>query len=103
MTPQDTQQLLDKRGSSYGDAWKLTGALLGIVASWPGSLDTPPFKHLMQLGYGYNWIEMLGKLCRMLFSPNDVDHWKDIAGYAELVVREMEGSTEPSTDDNIPF
>jgi len=57
----------------------------------------------MHLGFGYNWIQMLGKLCRILFSPNKIDHWRDIAGYAELVVREMEGPSKAIKEGDVPF
>jgi len=37
-------------------------------------------------------LEMISlKVSRVLNGdPNDVDHWKDIAGYAELIVKELE-------------
>lgn len=102
MTPQSTQQLLEERGLEYGDAWRLTGAIIGTCIRVPTIKDVRPFENLMRSGRGYAWIEMLGKIVRAMFNPDSLDNWKDIAGYAELVVREMEGPTEPSTDD-VPF
>jgi hypothetical protein len=35
---------------------------------------------------------ILMKLARVIAgNPNEPDHWRDIAGYAELVVRSLEG------------
>ena len=34
---------------------------------------------------------ILHKIARIINgNPNEIDHWRDIAGYAELVVRELE-------------
>jgi hypothetical protein len=41
------------------------------------------------------WMMILNKLMRLLFTPYSEDNWKDIAGYAQLVLRFME-ETRPA-------
>ena len=38
----------------------------------------------------YNWVIILNKLTRLLADPLNIDSWKDIAGYASLVVNYLE-------------
>jgi predicted acylesterase/phospholipase RssA len=81
---QTTEQLLQERDKRYAQAWRKTGELL-----------TPLYKPLMDLlmhfpeGW-YNWIIIFNKLLRILGDPKHIDSWKDIAGYATLVVNFLE-------------
>lgn len=93
-------RLIEERDSIYGDAWQMAGTIIALAAKQVDSVrDSTPFKELTRSGYAYNWIQMVGKICRLLWSPNDVEHWRDIEGYAQLVIREMEGGGE----DKLPF
>ena len=82
----DIQRLLKERGRQYGDTWKLAGEVVHYI-----SLDN--FKALLDTPYTHNWVQILGKLIRALFSPANPDHWRDIAGYATLVADDIIGRT----------
>lgn len=75
----DINDLLKKREDQYGQAWLLTG--LAVKALQPHYTrfveKTPEFSN--------NWMQILMKLVRILFSPTNADHWRDIEGYAKLV------------------
>jgi len=47
------------------------------------------FRAIIPTGYFFNWMMILNKLIRALYTPNDPDHWKDIAGYATLVMNDI--------------
>lgn len=38
----------------------------------------------------YPWVQILCKLVRALETPEKLDHWNDIIGYATLVKDELE-------------
>ena len=94
--------IMDERDKLYGDAWALSGQFIALAVNWRGPADRTPFEVLSRSGYVYNWIQMLGKICRALFSPEHIDNWKDIEGYAALIVRDMEGENASDNKD-IPF
>jgi len=80
----DPQQLIDKRNSDYGDAWKTHGLvaqlllpqLAAFLQKWPA--------------YYFSWTMILNKLIRALTTPENVDHWRDIQGYAQLILNDLE-------------
>jgi len=84
MPDQTTEQLLKERGSVYGDTWRLAGLVLGVLQV--------PFDYLLKTApqFSHNWVLMLSKLIRILFSPYNVDHYDDIIGYATLCKKELE-------------
>jgi len=92
MTPQTQSQskdvihqLLEDRGNVYGEAWKYTGELVRHVQPLVNDMcDQHP--HLW-----WAWLMVLNKLVRLLFDPQHIDSWRDIAGYATLVLDEVEG------------
>jgi hypothetical protein len=77
---------LKVRGIEYGAAWKLTGKVLKEVTKI-GRLP------ILSTPYFFNWIMILNKLHRALMSPENKDHWEDIAGYALLVVKDIDDET----------
>lgn len=80
------RDLVDERDAKYGKAWLVTGRLMSIINT----------KLLMGRGLFFAWVMILNKLVRATATPDDPDHWKDIAGYALLVVDYLEGKNEPS-------
>ena len=78
------ESLLLERGSEYGMAWRDTGLMIAPVM---GRFVDFCYK---EPGMIYNWITILCKLVRILASPCKMDSWRDIAGYAMLVVKELE-------------
>lgn len=83
----DIHQTLTERGACYGDF--KTGATL--IQGLKGQLKLAPSWH--QLGYDQKEaLEMImHKVGRILNGdPNYKDSWVDIAGYAQLIVNELE-------------
>ena len=78
--PKEVAEVLAERGAKYGDSWLTpTLALDAITGGDLRKLDA-----LVMSGLFANWFLILGKLCRAVYSPELVDHWTDIAGYAQL-------------------
>ncbi len=89
---QGTEKVLDvmeERDKEYGDAWKITGEILAFLLS-PNKKKSP----LFNTHFVFNWAMILNKLCRALITPNNPDHWLDIAGYATLVYEEVKDAAE---------
>ncbi len=80
---QSISDILEERGIEYGEAWLLTGLYMeGHIEELETLMGQSPF--------AFNWIMILNKLHRILASPYHVDSWKDIAGFATLVVDHLE-------------
>ena len=81
-------ELLEDRGNVYADAWKKHGDVFIIF-----------HKELMEFmmecpEYLFAWTMIINKAIRLLASPRHLDSWKDIAGYAQLVVNDLEKRNE---------
>mgnify|MGYP000954753686 CR=1 FL=1 len=75
--------LLERRNKTYGEAWKLTGRMVKPVVGYlPPLIVNVPSMFIP-------WVMILNKLARILTTPRRVDHWRDIAGYATLVVESL--------------
>ena len=83
------EALLNSRQQVYGNAWYLTNQILKFIP-WDR------FDLILKAGFMFNWVMILNKLCRVLWDPNNKDHWRDMEGYARLVI---DGTSDP---DNIP-
>lgn len=84
----DTKALLKERASTYGPTWMLTSKVLKLLYHEPGTMI---LSDLMDDGVVFhNWFMILGKLMRLLKSPRHIDSWRDIAGYAQLVIDYVE-------------
>lgn len=90
------EELLSQKQSEYKDAWKLSGEIFEhpeLKAKFVAFLSGP------WCVYVFNWIIIMNKLFRILATPNHLDSWKDIAGYAQLVVNDLE--SERSKDGKV--
>jgi len=87
-------EIIQERDEAYGAAWKTTGEILAFLLAKPG--QPPP---LFQTPYSFNWIMILNKLNRALASPENPDHWLDIAGYATLVYEEVKNDVKDPLSD----
>jgi len=82
------ESLLEERGKTHGD--------FRHQATWAQNM-----KRAMRCPDGWDnlapcqreALDMIAqKISRALHgNPTEVDHWRDIAGYAQLIVRELEG------------
>ena len=87
------KELLVERNTQYADAWRKTGILSHVAAD-----DIATLHKVFPEGW-YNWVIILNKLIRILGDAKHIDSWRDIAGYATLVVEylEMENQNEIRT------
>jgi len=81
---QTTEQLLQKRDKQYAEAWRKTGMMSHSLTAEIAHL------HFAFPEGWYNWVIILNKLVRILGDPKHLDSWRDIAGYATLVVEYLE-------------
>jgi len=83
----ETSRLVEKRGSEYGQAHYLAGLVIGVLEE--------PFTKMVitHPELVHDWVLMLSKLIRILFSPTKIDHYDDIMGYALLAKRTLEGAS----------
>lgn len=76
-------QVLDERGEEYGKAWLLAG----IILQRKEVLNSILFQ---QTPLSHNFVLVVSKLCRMLTSPYNTDHYIDAIGYLTLMLRWVE-------------
>lgn len=77
--------LLEERSQQYGEAWKESGI-------WMSNMffeNDEVFEELLRTPYFYNWTIIFNKLFRILHDPYHEDSWLDIAGYAQLVAKDI--------------
>ena len=87
--------LLADRNKEYADAWKLEGTVLTNMTILPQlSLLASVFPEAW-----FPWVIILNKLLRALGSPRNVDHWRDMAGYATLVVNHLDSVSVTEAKD----
>lgn len=87
----ETQRLVDSRNERYADAWAKTGVVLEVVSTELNQLlVTRPRMYLP-------YVTIVCKLMRIFGSPDNPDHWRDIAGYATLVANDLEKNDEHTT------
>jgi len=77
--------IVDDREETHGNAWALMGVALQPLI--------PELIKLIQKHpkYVFAWFMILNKLIRIFAKPDYVDHWIDIQGYAELIIRDIKG------------
>lgn len=91
MSKDGIHELLDERSVSYQNAWLKTGWMAKQVSAEIASL-------LFHFPDGWwSWVVILNKLVRILGDPEHLDSWKDIVGYATLVVDRLEGEKRVRT------
>lgn len=83
------KEVIEERDEVYGQSWKTTGMILAFFFR-----DNLTIPKLFSTHYVFNWIMILNKLNRILSSPDNPDHWLDIAGYATLVYEEVKDEAE---------
>lgn len=80
------EEVAKERNNQYLDAWSKTGPLLHLIRN-----DLFKFL-LMAPKFFFPWVIILNKLLRALGSPYNRDHWLDIAGYATLVLKDIDAN-----------
>lgn len=73
-------ETLKSRRAGYGDSWLTPSKALDAILNG----NYMKLAKLVTSGHFANWFLILGKLCRAIHSPDNPDHWIDIAGYAEI-------------------
>lgn len=79
------KDLIEQRDDQYGSAWIECTHLIGAIPKgvWHRFQSIAP-------QYLYAWIIILNKMYRILVDPYHKDSWRDIAGYATLVLNDLE-------------
>ena len=81
MSTKSTSEILAERGKTHGDFGdnaEISEALMAVLARGPSyDLLTPTQVHALRMA-----THKMGRI--VSGNPNEPDHWRDIAGYAEL-------------------
>lgn len=73
--------LESERQATYGASYTWVGRMLQPVSHQLNNM-------LMERPAMYwPWVAIVVKLCRLLQSPDHIDSWRDIAGFANLALR----------------
>lgn len=86
---QEIEKLLEERGSVYGDFYAGTLAEASILGILRNNYSDA---HHAELSLKHQvWLsKIITKLVRLSVSPNHLDSWIDISGYATLVANTLE-------------
>lgn len=92
----DTNELLEQRGSEYGETHFLVGVIIRVLGE-PFIKFVREYPELI-----HDWVIMASKLVRIVHSPTKLDNYDDLIGYATLakgIVERMykEDVTSPNT------
>ena len=85
----DVRDLLKERKVDYGDSWKVAGEVMSIMYRYVFARETT-----ISSWYFHPIFMIVVKLCRILVTPTKTDHWRDIVGYATLVLDQLEGEDD---------
>lgn len=89
----DVQETLNERNETYGVAWLISGNVIKLLH------DNGLMNILLSSEYSHNWILILSKMIRLLKTPEHLDTWKDIAGYATLVCAHLSAKENTTTEE----
>lgn len=78
--PVNHDDLVEQRGTEYGDSWVQTSTWINEHAQELGAAGVAAFPMVM----------IHNKLARALTSPENRDHFDDIIGYCKLALRGFE-------------
>lgn len=85
-----TENILEEREKTHGsftmNAKIFQNLLLEMTYREENPAIAPEYTPVQSLAL----MQILLKLSRIKQNPKEIDHWKDIAGYAQLVVKDME-------------
>jgi len=87
----DGSKIIAERGRDYGGAWVLTGQVLALIQARVGQPQFDMNFIEMYANLFHPWYMILNKLMRIVWSPDKLDNWIDIAGYAQLVIDYLKG------------
>lgn len=85
----EIKDILEERGRTHGDFTQVAETAQAIKDTLH---DAPNYAQDELSSVHYEALDMIAsKLARIMCgNPNEPDHWRDIAGYALLVVSELE-------------
>lgn len=81
----DPQELIEERQATHGETWILMSRVLDVLLPHVANM-------ISSSPYSWAWMMIMSKLIRALFSPTHLDHWRDIQGYAQLVINNLEAN-----------
>jgi hypothetical protein len=81
------KELVEERGHKYGRAWYLESQFISMITEYhTNDVELP----MLYSDYSGPWGDIVKKLMRLAWSPEHVDSWADIEGYARLARRHIE-------------
>ena len=87
---ESTEELLEDRNTAYGNAWALSGHISRILRINEALLlERMPEAH-------FPIMLIINKCIRAMTTPYNKDHWRDIIGYATLVLNYLEATDVPT-------
>ena len=82
-----TKELLNPRGEDYGRAWYLESLVFNLLTDYHTNERE---LNMYYSDYQGPWRAIIAKMLRLAESPEHVDTWRDIEGYARLARRHIE-------------
>ena len=91
---QDIGTLVEKKQKAYGDSFGRSGEILEIL--YPDGIPPSKYKNVLAI------IRIIDKLFRIATDEEafNEEPWKDICGYALLMISKNSVQMSPSTDKN---
>jgi hypothetical protein len=80
-------ELVDERGKDYGRAWFLESLVWGLLNDY--HTNERELK-VYYSDYQGPWRAIMAKMLRLAETPDHVDSWADVEGYAKLARRHIE-------------
>jgi hypothetical protein len=75
--------VLADRELQYADTWRLSGDILRLAHTFSKGAG------IWSTIYSGLWTRILVKWVRIMWEPDNVDHWIDLRNYAELAIRDL--------------
>lgn len=92
----ETKELLDTRGEDYGRAWYLESLVFNLLTDYHTNNRE---LNMYYSEYQGPWRAIMAKMLRLAESPEHVDTWRDIEGYARLARRHIEDGVWHGEDE----
>lgn len=89
---EEISKLVEERNKAYGEAWKATSLWIGENVDRLAATGDLAFPLIM----------IHNKLTRALASPGHLDHYRDIQGYAQLILDHLKSELN-TTEEGVYY
>lgn len=80
----DVQALIEAKRLEHGHTWELCGRIWALMISYARTHPEIVGKYWVPI------FMVVFKACRALNNPHNSENWKDIQGYAQLVLEDLD-------------